>query len=47
MIMIQLTDHGSSTDAAIGEAMLKKCGKGVANLYADGAYDKSTIYKLL
>jgi len=48
MIMIQLTDHSSSTDAAVGEVMLKKCGgRGSANLDADRAYDKSTIYKLL
>jgi len=46
IIMSQLTDH-STRDAAVGEAMLKKCGKRVANLYADGAYDKSAIYKLL
>jgi len=30
MIMIQLTDHSSSTDAAVGEVMLKKCGEGAA-----------------
>jgi len=47
MIMSQVTDH-SSTDAAVGEVMLKKCGgRGSANLDADRAYDKSTIYKLL
>jgi len=27
--------------------MLKKYGEEVTNLYADGAYDKSAIYKLL
>jgi len=45
--MSQLTDN-STTDAAVGDAMLKKCEEGVTNLYADGAYyDKSAIYKLL
>jgi len=29
--MSQLTDH-STTAAAVGKAMLKKCGKRVANL---------------
>jgi len=28
--MIQLTDHSSSTDAAVGEVMLKKCGEWTA-----------------
>jgi len=46
IIMSQLTDN-STRDAVVGETMLQKCGKGVANLYADGAYDKSAIYKLL
>ena len=30
IIMSQLTDN-STTDAAVGETMLKKCGKGVTN----------------
>jgi len=43
--MSQLTDN-STTDAAFGEAMLKKCGEGVGG-EPDGAYDKSAICKLL
>jgi hypothetical protein len=39
IMMSQVTDH-SSADAVVGEAMLKKCGKGLANLYADGTYGK-------
>jgi len=46
IITSQLPDH-STEDAAVDETMLKKCEKGLVNLYADGAYDKSAIYKLL
>lgn len=44
IVMSQLTDN-KVADSDVGASMLAACGKEVSTLYADGAYDKSSVYK--